>query len=81
MGTYRIDIEAVGGHGCMREVKDGAVSPGCGLDNCPDCETRRFVARLKGQGNDVRRASLVHWPETPERVTDDLLTGRRQGSF
>ncbi len=81
MGMYRITVEAVGGHGCQRKIKDGGVVLGCGNMGCPDCIARQFVASLQQKGNDVSKAILEHWPETPETVVDDLLTHRRKGSF
>ena len=54
---------------------------------CPDCIAREFVRRLKRSGNMLKKAELTHWPAdlpgyTAEgQVQDDLLTGRRTGSF
>lgn len=96
MGTYVVQVEAVGGHGCQREVKEGQAVPGCGMDTCPDCTARRFVADLKRKGNSVVKAKLTHWPAFPVpdvplekgtspvftgSVVDDLLTGIRKGNF
>jgi hypothetical protein len=81
MGNFVIDVEAVGGHGCQRDKKDGEEVPGCGYDSCPDCTVRRFVADLKRKGNSVVRAKLTHWPGQPGSVEDNLLTGKRKGSF
>lgn len=81
MGNFLIVVEAVGGHGCQRDRKDGEIVQGCGLDTCPDCTTRRFVADMKRKGNNVREATLTHWPEQVGSVQDELLTGQRKGSF
>lgn len=81
MGMYRIEIEATGGHGCQREVKDGGEVYGCGHRNCPDCAARAFVEELKRQGSQVEKATLTHWPGEPGQVVDDLLTRKRSGSF
>lgn len=81
MGQYRATITAVGGHGCRRDVKDGEDTQGCGSPACPDCIIRKCVQSLKLQGSSVEAATLEHWPGTPEQVTDDLLTGKRTGSF
>lgn len=89
MGDHRVTVEAVGGHGCGREVKAGTMQP-CGEASCPDCQARRFVEGLKTSGNSVKVAKLEHWPvpgaagttrtENPGPV-DDLLTGiRTEGS-
>ncbi len=81
MGRFRIEITAVGGHGCQRELKDGAQVPGCGQPTCPDCQARALVASLQRTGNSVQQATLTHWPGDPHEVVDDLLTGVRKGSF
>ena len=81
MGNYRVEVNAVGGHGCQREVKDGGTVYGCGRRDCPDCTAREFVAELKRRGNSVSSATLTHWPGEPSEVQDNLLTGIRKGSF
>ena len=81
MGKFLIEIEAVGGHGCQRELKDGVEVPGCGHEHCPDCAARRLVTELIRKGNSVVKAKLTHWPGDPHSVEDDLLTGIRKGSF
>ena len=82
MGNYRIEIEAVGGHGCQREIGDGGVVTGCGqVTFCPDCKARDFLKRLQSGGGSVQKATLTHWPGTDSQVQDDLLTGKRSGSF
>jgi hypothetical protein len=81
MGTYRFEFEAVGGHGCQRELKDGELVAGCQESNCPDCEIRRFVKSAQEKGSSVRVAKLIHWPGSADSVTDDLLTKIRSGSF
>lgn len=81
MGTFRIEVVAVGGHGCQRDLKDGATVPGCSHAGCPDCMARDFVKDLRLAGNSVESAKLIHWPGQPDEVRDDLLTGKRSGSF
>lgn len=82
MGLYRIEIEAVGGHGCKREIKSGEKSFGCGSLHCPDCMARLFVRILSMLlGNTVQKAKLTHWPGEQCEVQDDLLTGERTGNF
>lgn len=81
MGNYRVEVEAVGGHGCQRAMKGGQAVLGCGLSNCPDCIAREFVAELKRKGNSIVSAKLTHWPGQTSQVSDDLLTGIRTGSF
>jgi hypothetical protein len=82
MGQFRIEITAVGGHGCEREVKDGGKVYGCGRIGCPDCEIRDLLLRwrLKNTAS-IERATLTHWPGTPQEVIDDLVEGTRRGSF
>lgn len=81
MGQFKIEVVAVGGHGCQREKKDGETLGFCGGPNCPDCLSRQFVAALRGQGQNVESATLTHWPGLQSQVVDDLKTGKRAGSF
>ena len=81
MGNYRIEIEAVGGHGCQREVKDGGEVYGGRRMGGPDCEARRFLEELSRLAGEVKTAMLTHWPGETGEVTDNLLTGKRSGSF
>lgn len=81
MGNFVVHVEAVGGHGCMRDIKDGEIVLGCDKPHCPDCIAREFVRRLKRTGSQVDVALLTHWPGTSTEVQDDLLTGKRTGSF
>ncbi len=81
MGQYRIEIVAVGNHGCQREIPSGGTVAGCGQPNCPDCLARDFVKRLSAANNSVENAVLIHWPSGPGTVLDNLLTGERSGQF
>jgi len=91
MGDFRIEVEAVGGHGCQREKGKGQRVEDCGCPGCPDCLARRFVADLLKQGQNVQKATLTHWPgqdgdcrsrDLPgAEVRDNLLTGIRRGNF
>jgi hypothetical protein len=78
MGNFRFTMNAVGGHGCQRDKKDGETVEGCGESWCPDCKIREF---LKTLGCSIQTATLEHWPDTSEQVTDDLVTKTRKGSF
>lgn len=81
MGQFVVRVDAVGGHGCQREIGDGETVTGCGQSSCPDCITRQYVGHLKASGTTFTEASLTHWPGQPGEVRDDLLTGKRSGSF
>lgn len=92
MGTFRIEIQGVGGHGCSREVKSGQKVEGCKQPGCPDCMARDFVKQLADKGmlsqcgttnepGAPTYAKLIHWPYGHGTVTDDLLTGVRSGDF
>ena len=81
MGTFKVEVTAVGGHGCQREFGDGEHVVGCEKQGCPDCMAREFVRRLKRSGASVTKATLVHWPDQVGQVHDDLLTGERRGTF
>lgn len=80
MGQYRVTVIAVGNHGCQRDKKDGEMVIGCERPNCSDCIAREYVRRLKRSGDNVEVATIEHWPSQPGPV-DDLLTGKRSGSF
>lgn len=76
MGNFRIEIEAVGGHGCDRNAKQGeAIAVDPLHANCPDCIARRFVSELKS-GMNVVEAKLVHWPDSTP-IVDDIANGVR----
>lgn len=90
MGNFRIQIDAVGGHGCDRTAKPGEALKPCDAPSCPDCAARRLVADfLKTTGayldENAGGATLTHWPadiQSGPEVVDDLVTGtRRRGSF
>lgn len=90
MGDFRVVIEGAGGHGCQREVKSGGQVVGCGQETCPDCTARELVKKLQLYSH-VTKAEFQHWPADHEnykgkpdamkQVTDNLLTGIRQGDF
>lgn len=86
MGNFKIEIEAIGGHGDFREVKQGEPLPSYvdeGRDypiTSPDRSVREFVAEF-AKRNNVLSAKLVHWPDTTP-IVDNLLTGvREHGDF
>lgn len=82
MGNFRIVIDAVGGHGVDREVKDGeTVNHFAEGMQTPDALAKQMVNYLKANGIEPDSAKLIHWPEQTDEVTDDLLTGVRKGNF
>jgi hypothetical protein len=78
---YTFELEATGGHGCQRELKDQSSVESCNQPSCPDCILREAVAKLKNAGNFVSKAVLRHWPGTNLEVSDNFLTKTRRGSF
>ena len=82
MGTFNINITAVGGHGCERKAVSGEKLFGrCGRFNCPDCMAYEFVQQLKQRGmfnGPDASALLTHWPGQPGQVVDALLLNERQ---
>lgn len=90
MGTFRVEVQAVGNHGCQRVVKSGEKVEGCKQPGCVDCITREYVEKLKASGaffsdtggrNNIGYAQLTHWPGGHGTVTDDLVSGVRNGNF
>lgn len=82
MGQFKIEITAVGGHGCQREIRDGGTVFGCNHFGCPDCEVRNFLLKLKTFNiAQLEHATITHWPGTEGEVVDNLLTRIRTGSF
>lgn len=81
MGQFIVSVDAVGNHGCSRDVGDGEFVVGCELPHCTDCITREYVRRLKRSGASLTSATITHWPGSESEVLDDLLTGKRAGSF
>ena len=81
MGQFLVAIDAVGNHGCEREIKDGKAVIGCEKPHCTDCMVRELVRRLKRSGATVAEATITHWPQQEVPIVDDLLTGIRKGSF
>lgn len=81
MGDFRIEVNATGGHGCQRELKDGADVKDCGNPSCPDCIARRFVKELVEKGSMVRDALLIHWPNQLRRSWTTLLLEDAAGIF
>lgn len=92
MGDFRIIVNAIGGHGQDRAKKSGdVVDFSEGGYNSPEAIAKRFVDELKAKGVNVESAVVVHWPldnyggqtqnGRTSQIIDDLLTGKRTGSF
>ena len=86
MGTFNVNITAVGGHGCERKAKEGdKLFSRCGRFNCPDCMAYEFVQQMKQRGMmnyPDAAAVFTHWPGKPDEVQDDLLNNVRiKGQF
>ncbi len=77
MGNFKIEIEAVGGHGFSRETKEGERIPyESAHENDPDRLAREFVQSLATKGCNVVFAELTHWPESTP-IVDNLATATR----
>lgn len=82
MGNFRIVINAVGGHGQDRKKGHGEIVDfSAGNDRSPEAILKRAVDELKATGNSVSEATVHHWPGSDFDVVDNLLTGKRTGSF
>lgn len=81
MGLFRVLVEATGGHGCQREVKDGGKVFGCRRMDCPDCLTQEFVEKMNKIAP-VSKAEFIHWPNAAEwngqTITDEIVPARPQ---
>lgn len=83
MGSFKIEIEAVGGHGDDRKAEAGDHLD-LAKGNTPDSIAYEFVAMLRDKGffQNGGSATLTHWPGTKTEVVDDLIACRRlHGSF
>lgn len=86
MGNFRVTVDAVGNHGCQRDVPEGGnPSRPCGDPSCTDCMSADFVQRLRTSGAHVLEATLQHWPAemgcTGQHPRDNLLSGARVVGF
>lgn len=81
MGNFKIEIEALGGHGVLREVKQGeAIDYSKAHPHEPDVLAKRFVEEF-AKSNSIVSAKLTHWPDTTP-IVDNLQTGiREHGDF
>jgi len=77
MGNFKIEIEAVGGHGHDRNATSGGpVNFGPPDTNNPDGLAKAFVDDLENRGINVVEAKLTHWPDTTP-IVDDLKNSTR----
>ena len=84
MGQFRVEVTAVGGHGCQRQVREGEqLQQFCGSPTCPDCEAREFVRKLKRLGVMVEKGVIIHWPGSTTEVQDEIFPAnkRAKGNF
>lgn len=83
MGTFKIEITAVGGHGVDRKPKEGEdINPYNEGSNTPDALAKSFVEILKYQGTNILEAKFIHWPGEKSEVMDDILNCKRlKGNF
>jgi hypothetical protein len=80
MGNFKIEIEAVGGHGDDRTAKPGEPLDIDSSRNSPDGTALRLVREL-GANASIVSATLTHWPDTTP-IVDDLHRGiRAHGHF
>ena len=82
MGTFKIEITAVGGHGQDRSKKDGEkVDFTEGGYYSPEALAIRAINEFKHFGMVPSEAKIIHWPGEASEVQDDLLSGVRKGNF
>jgi len=82
MGTFRIVIQATGGHGVDRSKKEGEkVDFYAEGESSPDAIAKKCLEELKAKGCQIEQARIIHWPETESEVSDNLETGIRKGNF
>lgn len=81
MGNFKIEIEAVGGHGTQREtLQGGTIDYSKAHENDVDRLAKDFVDGYKAHAS-VISAKIVHWPDTTP-IVDNLLSGMREhGDF
>ena len=72
MGNFKIEIEAVGGHGSDRTAKQGEPLR---IKDGPDKLAQDFVHQLASSCSIVS-ATLTHWPDSTP-IVDDMKNGVR----
>lgn len=83
MGQFRLEISAIGAHGCDRKARTGEkLFNRCGKFGCADCMAYDFVQSLRVKGFTVEGAKFTHFPGARQEVIDDLLVNERKlGEF
>lgn len=80
MGNFRVVIEAVGGHGQHRHLGNGETVQDW-PEGTPEAIIAEAVKELRNKGCSIAEATFHHWPNADQQVLDNLLTGKRTGSF
>jgi hypothetical protein len=83
VGQFRLEISAIGAHGCERKAHQGdKLYNRCGKFGCADCMAYDFVQMLRVRGFTIEGARFVHFPGASQEVIDDLLVNeRKRGAF
>lgn len=69
MGSFILKLQAVGGHGCQREIKipEGQTEveiPRCAFRTCPDCRgIEALEDLLRHTGSSFEKGEIIHWPQ------------------
>jgi hypothetical protein len=81
MGDWQITIDGgPSGHGCDRRSVEGETLQSCGRSDCPDCVAVEVIANLARRGVPVKKATVTHWPGTPQTVVDEYRPGTLTGT-
>ena len=81
MGAFRLIIDGVGGHGDDRKAKEGEPIT-LGPHPSPDVLAKQCAELMRPVCGGDFKATLIHWPDTPSEVVDDLVNMKRiKGSF
>lgn len=74
MGDFRVTVNAVGGHGCERNVTDGGVVYGCRI-------TARYVADMRRAGQPGEPGEVADHFDVESSTATLLAPHKRVGSF
>jgi hypothetical protein len=86
MGTFKIEITGVGAHGVDRNKENGETvnflaEGDTTADFIAKSLIKQLASRFEQYGIVLQSAELIHWPDEPGEVRDNLITGIRSGSF